>query len=98
LRVFQDEQVRHEAYFLTGGAEVRGASCFAIAAGNISHVAAVISEYFEGLKGSAYDGVAINHVLQMSSGARWKEDYSDSLSDMDDSSKKKIYVCFKQKR
>jgi hypothetical protein len=29
--VFEDEQVRHEAYFLTGGTEVRWTSCFAIA-------------------------------------------------------------------
>jgi CubicO group peptidase (beta-lactamase class C family) len=29
------------------------------------------------LSGSAYDGVRIKDVLQMSSGARWNEDYSD---------------------
>ena len=41
-----------------------------------------ISNYFEALKGSAYDGVSIKHVLQMSSGARWHEDYSDPTSDV----------------
>jgi CubicO group peptidase (beta-lactamase class C family) len=34
------------------------------------------------LAGSAYDGVRIKDVLQMSSGARWNEDYSDPDSDI----------------
>lgn len=33
------------------------------------------------LRGSAYDGVTIRHVLQMSSGVRWVETYLDSQSD-----------------
>lgn len=32
--------------------------------------------------GSAYDGVSIKNVLQMSSGARWNEDYHDPTSDI----------------
>jgi CubicO group peptidase (beta-lactamase class C family) len=35
-----------------------------------------------GRAGSAYDGVSIKDVLQMSSGARWHEDYSDRTSDV----------------
>ena len=34
------------------------------------------------LKGSVYEGVRIRDVLQMSSGARWSEDYSDPDSDV----------------
>ncbi|MGO4840522.1 serine hydrolase domain-containing protein, partial [Rhizobiaceae sp. 2RAB30] len=34
------------------------------------------------LTGSAYDGVRIKDILQMSSGARWNEDYSDPSSDI----------------
>ena len=33
------------------------------------------------LSGSAYDGVSIRHVLQMSSGVRWNETYLDPASD-----------------
>ncbi|MEQ1804587.1 MAG: serine hydrolase domain-containing protein, partial [Burkholderiaceae bacterium] len=33
------------------------------------------------LRGSAYDGVTIRHVLQMSSGVRWVETYLDPQSD-----------------
>ena len=34
------------------------------------------------LEGGAYDGVRLKDVLQMSSGARWNEDYSDPESDI----------------
>jgi hypothetical protein len=97
LLVFEDEQVRHEAYFLTGGTEARWTSCFATADGHISHVDDAINDYFEGLKNSVCDGVPLTHVLQMSPGARWNEDYSNPLSDIDNSSKKKIHDCFRQK-
>jgi hypothetical protein len=32
----------------------------------------------------------------MSSGSRWNKDYSNPLSDIDNSSKKKIHACFRQ--
>jgi hypothetical protein len=94
--VFQDQQVRHEAWALTGGTEVRWTYCFVIADGHINHVDDAINDYFEGPKGSADDGVAIKHLLQMSSGSRWNKDYSNPLSDIDNSSKKKIHACFRQ--
>lgn len=43
---------------------------------------APISDWVRVEPGSAYDGVAIRHVLQMSSGARWNEDYNDPASDV----------------
>ncbi len=41
-----------------------------------------ITRYVPELKGSAYDGARIKDALQMSSGARWNEDYSDRQSDV----------------
>ena len=41
-----------------------------------------MTDYVAELAGSAYDGVRIKDVLQMSSGASWTEDYSDSGSDV----------------
>ncbi|MEZ5728467.1 MAG: serine hydrolase domain-containing protein [Burkholderiaceae bacterium] len=34
------------------------------------------------LRGSAYEGVSIRHLLTMSSGVRWNEDYTDRESDV----------------
>jgi len=50
--------------------------------GLIKSVEDPITRYVPELKGSAYDGVRIKDALQMSSGARWNEDYSDFHSDI----------------
>lgn len=54
----------------------------AIADGAIASVADPVTRYAPELAGSAYDGVRLKDVLQMSSGARWNEDYSDPQSDI----------------
>lgn len=94
LLVIQDGELRHEHYALTGGPEVRWISWsmaksfisaligIAVSEGTIRSIDDAISDYATDLKGSAYDGVPIKHVLQMSSGARWHEDYSDPDSDV----------------
>ena len=94
LLVLQDGEVRHERYELTGGPEVRWISWsvaksfmsalvgIALDEGAISSLDDPISDYIEVQNGSAYDGVAIRDVLQMASGARWYEDYSDPASDI----------------
>jgi CubicO group peptidase (beta-lactamase class C family) len=41
-----------------------------------------VTQYFPELRNTAYDGVTIRHLLQMSSGARWIEDYDDPQSDI----------------
>ena len=41
-----------------------------------------VTRYLPELAGSAYDGVRLKDVLQMSSGASWTEDYSDPQSDV----------------
>lgn len=54
----------------------------AIADGFIESIDDPVTRYVEGLKGSAYEGVSIRHVLTMSSGVAWNEDYTDPASDV----------------
>ncbi len=94
LLVIHDGQIRHEQYWLTGGPQVNWMSMsvaksfvstligIAIDDGLIASVETPITEYVPELAGSAYDNVRIKDVLQMSSGARWNEDYSDPESDI----------------
>lgn len=94
LLVIQNGEIRYENYWLTGGADVNWMSFsvgksflstmigIAIDDGLIESVDAPITRYVPELVGSAYDGVRIKDILQMSSGARWNEDYSDSDSDI----------------
>jgi CubicO group peptidase (beta-lactamase class C family) len=94
LLVIQDGVVRCERYALTGGPDTHWISWsvaksfvsalvgIAIDEGHIRDIDDPISDYIPVSPGSAYDGVAIRHVLQMSSGARWKEDYADPESDI----------------
>lgn len=94
LLVIQNGQLRHQQYWLTGGETVRWTSWsvaksfisalvgIAVEQGAIRSIDDAISDYWPAMKGSAYDGVPIRHVLQMSSGARWNEDYSDPKSDV----------------
>lgn len=41
-----------------------------------------VEHYLPELKGSGYDQVKVKHVLQMSSGVKWDEDYADFNSDI----------------
>ena len=54
----------------------------AVAEGAIESVDDPVIRYAPKLTGSAYDGATIRQVLQMSSGARWDEAYSDADSDI----------------
>ncbi len=94
LVVLHDGEIRFEEYWLTGGPDVRWISWsvaksflsaligIAIDEGHIGSVDDSVSAYVPELAGSAYEGVSIRHILQMSSGARWNEDYSDRDSDI----------------
>ena len=94
LLVIKDGAVVYENYWLTGGPDVRWMSMsvgksfvsalvgIAIEDGHIDSISDAVTDYVPALAGSAYDGVRIKDVLQMSSGARWDEDYSDSESDV----------------
>ncbi|MEY4175991.1 MAG: hypothetical protein RI900_3156 [Actinomycetota bacterium] len=94
LLVLRDGAVVHEEYRLTGGPHVQWMSMsvaksfvsalvgIAVEQGHIRSIDEPISDYIHAEPGSAYDGVRIKDVLQMSSGARWNEDYSDPDSDI----------------
>lgn len=94
LLVLKDGEVRYENYSLTGGRDVNWLSMsvaksfisaligIAIGEGAIQSILDPVTAYVPSLRGSAYDGVSIKDILQMSSGAKWNEDYSDPNSDI----------------
>lgn len=54
----------------------------AVADGDIKDIMQPVTDYVPELVGSGYDGVPIKHVLQMSSGVGFNEDYGDPNSDI----------------
>lgn len=94
LLVLTDGAVRYEEYALTGGPGVQWISWsvaksfvsalvgIAVEERQIKNIEDPIVRYAPLLAGSAYDDVTIKDVLEMSSGARWNEDYSDPDSDV----------------
>jgi len=94
LLVIMDGAIRYQNYWLTGGPDVRWMSMsvgksfvsalvgIAIEEEHIGSIEDPITQYVPSLVGSAYDGVRIKDILQMSSGASWNEDYSDPESDI----------------
>ena len=94
LFVLKDGKVRFEQYWRTGGRKVQWISMsvaksftsalvgIAVRDGLIKSLDDPISKYAPKLSGTAYDGVRIKDVLQMSSGARWYEDYNDPKSEI----------------
>lgn len=94
LLVLHNGVTRFEQYWLTGGPDVQWISWsvaksfvsaligIAVDEGHIGSIEDAVSSYVPELAGSAYDGVSIRSVLQMSSGASWNEDYSDPDSDV----------------
>jgi CubicO group peptidase (beta-lactamase class C family) len=94
LLVLHDGAISYEWYGLTGGPNVPWISMsvaksvisalvgIAVDEGHISSIDQPIGDYIRVTPGSACDGVSIKDVLQMSSGARWNEDYNDPASDI----------------
>lgn len=94
LIVLKDDRIVFEQYWLGNDATTQTASWsvgksfvsalvgIAIDEGAIGSIEDDVAGYAPMLKGSAYDGVRLKDVLQMSSGARWNEDYSDPDSDV----------------
>lgn len=96
LLVLKDGVIRHERYADWGGPNthwismsvaksfVSAAVGIAVDEGLIASVEQPVTDYVPALdvEGSAYAGVRIKDILQMSSGAAWNEDYSDPNSDI----------------
>lgn len=94
LLVLKDGRIRFEQYWLTGGPQVRWLSMsvaksyvsalvgIAVADRRIDSINDPVDKYLPELAGSGYAGVSIKDILQMSSGARWNEDYADRQSDI----------------
>ena len=53
----------------------------AIKDGHITSIDDPVTRYLPELTGSAYDGVSVRNVLQMASGVKWNEEYTDPGSD-----------------
>jgi CubicO group peptidase (beta-lactamase class C family) len=93
LLVLKDGKVAFEDYELGTGPETRWPS-FSIAKsfsstlvgaalhqGLITSLDDPLTRYVPQLKGGAYEGVSIRNVLQMASGVKWDETYTDPKSD-----------------
>jgi CubicO group peptidase (beta-lactamase class C family) len=94
LLVIENGRIRFEEYWLTGGPDVTWLSMsvaksfisalvgIALEEGKIRSIEDPITTYVPELTDSAYDGVRIKDILQMSSGAGWDETYGDPKSDI----------------
>jgi hypothetical protein len=94
LLVMQGGEIRYENYFLGTAPEDRRIS-WSVAKSFLSALTGILLEegaieslddpvtrYVPALEGSAYDGVSLRQVLQMSSGVTFDEDYLDFNSDI----------------
>lgn len=93
LMVLKDGQIRHESYYLGTGPEDRRIS-WSLAKSFLSALFGIVRDeagiglddqvvkYAPQLAGSAYDGVTVRQILQMTSGLAFNEDYLDFWSDI----------------
>jgi CubicO group peptidase (beta-lactamase class C family) len=93
LIVIADDAVVFEKYLLGNDADTRWMSMSvvksmtamligaAIHDGHIGSIDDPITDYLPRFEGSAYDGVTVRHLLQMTSGVAWNETYTDPSSD-----------------
>jgi CubicO group peptidase (beta-lactamase class C family) len=93
LLVLKDGKVAYEAYELGNNEATRWMSMSvaksisstlvgaAIKDGFIKSIDDPVTRYLPELAGGAYDGVSVRNLLQMASGAKWDETYTDPRSD-----------------
>ncbi len=94
LLILQDGKIRLERYALGYSDTGRWTSMSvaksvtstlvgaAIKDGYIKSADDYVTDYIPDLKGSAYDSVRIRHLLTMTTGVRWNENYSDPDNDI----------------
>jgi CubicO group peptidase (beta-lactamase class C family) len=94
LLILQDGKIRLERYALGYSESGRWTSMSvaksvtstlvgaAIKDGYIKSVDNYVTDYIPDLKGSAYEKVTIRHLLTMTTGVRWTENYTDPNSDI----------------
>lgn len=94
LLILQDGKIRLERYALGHSESALWSSLSvaksvtstlvgaAIKDGYIKSVDDYVTNYLPDLKGSAYDSVKIRHLLTMTTGIRWNENYTDPDSDI----------------
>jgi CubicO group peptidase (beta-lactamase class C family) len=99
LLVIKDERIVLERYALGLEENVRWSSMSmiksltstligaALQQGAIGSLDDAVSKYIPALRGCAYDAVTVRHLITMSSGVRWNEDYTDRNSDVNRYSK-----------
>jgi CubicO group peptidase (beta-lactamase class C family) len=92
--VIKDDAIVYEKYFQGNSASARNTSWsmaksftsalvgIAIADGKIKNINDPVTKYVPELVNTAYNNVPIKHILQMSSGVRFDEDYSNPQSDI----------------
>ena len=92
--ILQDGKIRLERYALGHSQSNRWSSLSvaksvtstlvgaAIKDGYIKSVDDYVTDYIPDLKGSAYDSVTIRHLLTMTTGVRWNENYTDPDADI----------------
>lgn len=94
LLILQDGKIRLEHYALglsdtgrwTSQSVAKSVTSTLVGAaikdGYIKSVEDYVTDYLPGLKGSAYDSVKIRHLLTMTTGVRWNENYADPNNDL----------------
>jgi len=94
LVIIKGDAITHESYYKGTSAEDRRISWsmsksflsaifgVAVEQGAIKNLNEAVTDYVPELMGSGYEGVSIKHVLQMSSGIHFNEDYGDFTSDI----------------
>lgn len=65
----------------------------AIQDGAIESLDSPVTRYVPELAGEAYDGVTVRHMLTMSSGVAWNEDYTDPNSDVSQAAGRMSYMA-----
>ena len=93
LLVLHDGEIAYERYFMGNSRDTRWMSmsvvksmCAALVGaaledGSIASLDDPLTDYLPRFSGSAYDGVSVRQLLQMTSGVAWNETYTDPTSD-----------------